>query len=66
MIWNLRKNFENKRLNGDNIILADPVNDIQYTGSLINYQDLYTWTHEVCTPTVRKITFENAEVSGKS
>jgi len=61
--------FKNERTNGlDRIVykedftaadIIDPKNE--YTGQRDSYDQLYTWAFERCTPTVRKITFENAE-----
>ncbi len=34
---------------------------VPYQGSLTQYDALYAWAHESCTPLVRTITFENAE-----
>lgn len=34
----------------------------KYNGQLTDYNELYAWAYEKCTPTVRTITFENAEV----
>ena len=36
--------------------------DLQYTGAIANYETLQKWATENCTPLVREITFENAEV----
>ncbi|RNA27513.1 endoplasmic reticulum resident 44 isoform X2 [Brachionus plicatilis] len=36
-------------------------NEIIYNGELSNYEALYAWANEKCTPLVREITFENAE-----
>ena len=36
--------------------------DIPYNGDLANYDALYAWASDVCTLTIREITFENAEV----
>lgn len=35
--------------------------DIVYDGALNQYEALYAWANEKCTPLVREITFENAE-----
>lgn len=35
--------------------------DETYLGSLLNFDELYTWVQEKCIPLVREITFENAE-----
>lgn len=35
--------------------------DETFTGSLLNFEDLYKWAQEKCIPLVREITFENAE-----
>ncbi|XP_023948394.1 endoplasmic reticulum resident protein 44 [Bicyclus anynana] len=35
--------------------------DETYHGSLLNYDELYTWVQQKCIPLVREITFENAE-----
>lgn len=35
--------------------------DETYTGSLLNFDDLYAWVQKKCIPLVREITFENAE-----
>lgn len=61
--------FKNERHNGvDRIVykedfsatdLSNPQNT--YSGRMDSYDELYAWTYERCTPTVRKITFENAE-----
>lgn len=32
-----------------------------FSGDVSNYEQVYAWTHDRCTPTVRTITFENAE-----
>lgn len=58
--------FQNERKHGDRIMYkADGTNDIDnknhFGGQLTNYNELYAWAYERCTPTVRKITFENAE-----
>lgn len=37
-------------------------NDKPYDGQITNYDALYAWTNDHCTPLVREITFENAEV----
>lgn len=37
------------------------MNESAYSGSLNNYEALYSWANERCTPIVREITFENAE-----
>jgi endoplasmic reticulum resident protein 44 len=36
-------------------------NDLPYNGDLSHYESLYGWASDVCTQTVREITFENAE-----
>ena len=36
--------------------------EIAYTGEINQYEALYAWANEKCTPLVREITFENAEV----
>lgn len=58
--------FHNERQQGDKIHYKeegsddnDPKNN--YNGQLTDYNTLYAWAYERCTPTVRKITFENAE-----
>lgn len=38
-------------------------NDLPYNGDISHYEPLYAWASDVCTQTVREITFENAEVS---
>lgn len=35
--------------------------DETYLGSLLNFDELYTWVQQKCIPLVREITFENAE-----
>jgi endoplasmic reticulum resident protein 44 len=37
------------------------MNENPYSGPLNNYEALYAWANERCTPIVREITFENAE-----
>lgn len=37
------------------------MNNLPYNGDLTNYETLYAWASEMCTQTVREITFENAE-----
>lgn len=58
--------LQDERKNGDRIIFkekdsndADQKNN--YFGDISNYDQLFAWAHERCTPTVRRITFENAE-----
>ena len=36
---------------------------LRFTGQISQYAELYAWAYERCTPSVRKITFENAEVT---
>jgi hypothetical protein len=35
---------------------------VLYEGDLGSYETIYAWANEKCTPLVREITFENAEV----
>ena len=39
------------------------MNESAFGGALTQYDQLYLWANEKCTPTVREITFENAEVT---
>jgi len=68
--------FANERSNGDKVTFKaaseknnydwnddshDKVVNEDYTGQISQYNDLYTWVNSKCTPTVTRITFENAE-----
>lgn len=57
--------IQTKKLNGEIIVFRDigglEHDDIRFEGDLKNYESLYAWANEKCTPIVREITFENAE-----
>lgn len=65
--------FDTERASGDVIIYKEngpnsvfdwsqtSEKKLRFLGQLNQYTELYAWTYERCTPTVRKITFENAE-----
>lgn len=60
--------FAGDRANGDVVYYKEsgpnsPAGEkvLKYSGVLANYNELYAWAYEKCTPTVRTITFENAE-----
>ena len=38
------------------------INDVYYDSEISNYEALFAWSNEKCTPLIREITFENAEV----
>ncbi|RUS73896.1 hypothetical protein EGW08_018347 [Elysia chlorotica] len=54
-----------ERLNGDRVNFYSPTDaaspNNQYALALNDFDSLYKWTTEKCTPLVREITFENAE-----
>lgn len=54
-----------KRPQGERVVFrnigAPESDDLQYSGQLNQYEALYGWANERCTPLVREITFENAE-----
>jgi endoplasmic reticulum resident protein 44 len=57
--------IQSKNLKGETIVFRDigglEHDDSHFQGDLNNYESLYTWANEKCTPIVREITFENAE-----
>lgn len=63
--------FGNDRLNGDKIVysksgirglhMRSSEEVKEFIGQVTDYNTLYTWAFEICTPLVRTITFENAE-----
>jgi len=57
--------FAHKRPNGDTVVFRDlggfEATDIPYDSQITNYDVMYTWSTDHCTPLVREITFENAE-----
>lgn len=54
-----------KRQNGDNIVFrprgTSSEADEAFAGGVLDYNALYAWANDKCTPVVREITFENAE-----
>ncbi|PVD38973.1 hypothetical protein C0Q70_01598 [Pomacea canaliculata] len=53
-----------ERTGGDSLIFRPPNTqrqDVVYTGSINNFEQLYQWAFDKCVPLVREITFENAE-----
>lgn len=69
----LGETFANERSNGDRIVYKKSDNNNNdwnsnsvdenedYSGQIAQYNELYSWVKAKCTPTVRRITFQNAE-----
>jgi len=57
--------FSTKRSHGDSVVFRDiggsDYSDKAFDSQITNYEVLYAWTNDQCTPLVREITFENAE-----
>ena len=45
-----------------NFLKGFEATDIPYDSQITNYDVMYAWSTDHCTPLVREITFENAEV----
>lgn len=57
--------IQSRHLTSETVVFRDiggsEHDDSAYQGDLGNYEALYAWANEKCTPAVREITFENAE-----